>query len=992
MDRSPVFVVVGDADCWSVERRNPLVVVDSRLSSVENPFYVSGSQGVRCTKVVHFDQGSDVYIEFEAGAPGWTSGFTSALRFAAIPAESAWDHATNIESLAGAVVYVTNGSLYFSGTLSQSGLGTVVSPGVRAGLRLYDDNGTALAQWYVNGAAFGSAYTVAFGSYVAACAMAFGGAGNSNRGAILRADGDDQRFRPASSQPWGAAARVALVGGYSRPADGLDVAHASVTVYGRRSVTHSAAGFGYSARGTQTPSTQLRYVEFQVEALSAEGGAAVSVGLATTALDLGFQVGRFATGWGYRGNGTRYHNNSSVSVGVTYTVGDRPGVVWDPATGGVWFTKNGALLAGDPEAGTGAYYTNATGAIVPAVSPGNLGRVRVATHAREQLYRPSYAEAWDGADALPEQHYRGRLASEMEITTGVWFPWPWGGSRSGSPIGSVEVLNNDGAYDALRHWNLRDQSVAVYEPDGSQLGYAARALVDSAELVGERRARVLCRGVDALLDKRVERPIVAAGAVACAPTTPVEGESLSYNVSDSPLNVSLPFPLADLIVYDQGLSVSSHRRGDADKVRGFVRTVNPAGRQAVRNLLVPRRALDYALANNTFTTWPGDDPVSWTVVETPPNSNVTQAGSACRMIRNAGAPECSIRQSLGFNALGGGRVMVDLRISARTSGSLTVAVWTSSGTAVSKAANITSTGRFIVYLPWSSGPNATAFLRIYADDSTDLSIDSVEAYRIDSTTSLSALVSYVVSDLGGLGPVQWPTHASPSSSIFHGGIWSDQRPTVRQLLDELCASNLLGYYTDSAGRLTIVRLDVFNPFGGYWPLVSPVATLAANDVVGELSARDDLAPLLSDQVLWARNYARHSEAELAGGVSAAERAYLSSEGRVRRLNDGVSGMRYHPFYAGFANGAPPLKSLWSPANAQPTDIDLEFMPRLESCYVERRSFYECGVKSSRLRAIAPGQMVTLTHPRAGLPAGRNLMLVRKRRRAGAPVTQCLFWG
>src|SRR5690606_14935536 len=126
---------------------------------------------------------------------------------------------------------------------------------------------------------------------------------------------------------------------------------------------------------------------------------------------------------------------------------------------------------GDPETGAGATgaltttgFTTRLADIVPAVCP-SASRWRLCTHAREQLYRPAYAQAWDGADVLPEQHFRGLLGNDPYVERAISFP-QWGRrSTASEPVGAIELLNAGGHYNALREWTLRDQAVSCYELD-----------------------------------------------------------------------------------------------------------------------------------------------------------------------------------------------------------------------------------------------------------------------------------------------------------------------------------------------------------------------------------------------------------------------------------------------------------------------------------------------------------------------------------------------
>jgi hypothetical protein len=71
--------------------------------------------------------------------------------------------------------------------------------------------------------------------------------------------------------------------------------------------------------------------------------------------------------WLWRDDANRANNGSSAALGSAWAVGNVIGVACDPANGRLWWAKNNTWAAGDPAAGTGASYTNLTGAIKACV-------------------------------------------------------------------------------------------------------------------------------------------------------------------------------------------------------------------------------------------------------------------------------------------------------------------------------------------------------------------------------------------------------------------------------------------------------------------------------------------------------------------------------------------------------------------------------------------------------------------------------------------------
>lgn len=834
--------------------------------------------------------------------------------------------------------------------------------------------------------------------------------------ATMRPDLDDHQFPQVGCQPWGATARISDAGGYS-PAASLytnSTGATSLDAYRRvHATTGGAFGNAFAMTRSRAGSTALIYCEWDYQATDAND---TEVGLAATAQAT--YIGSNATSWGYGRLGAYYHGGAIIASNAAwvYAAGGYPGIIWQPSTGKLWYTLNGVPLSGDPQAGTGAHATNALGDLYPGSSIWQNGRIRVLTHAREQRYRPAYCEAWDGNDMLPEQHYRGRLKSNTEITQGIWFPIPWGGSRrTGSPIGTVEFANQDGRYDVALAADLRDQVVALYEIDGTRARPIARGLVDSLQMHEESVLRVLTRGTDAKLDKRIDQPHFAFGNVSVAPVAAVQDQQLTYNCADSPYvfggltaNDGTGAIVANggkIEVRDKGLLVTSFRRGNADVVRGFVRTAAVAGMQSIRNMNVrklSKLASDYYFLEG-FSSWAGDNPVGWTVAETAPNALITQNGNACRFIRNPGAAVASITKALG-SVTATAHVIVDMRVTAYTSGDLTISIIRDSDSAVLATApmNITSTGRFVGVLIKSDAVNNNS-LRITAADSTDMTVDSVEFGRALYTDNGGAgpgitPIEYLLVDCGGLTTADYSfTSTSQDGTV---GLWSDERPTLRTVLDALMVAWQRDYYTDAEGRLQFVFWE-----NNIESVASYVADIAAGDIAGMAAVEDDLAPALSDSHASRQNYAVHSETDLAGGVSNAERAILIAENRTVKLDLTLSGgglgggvsdaFPLHPFYS-HALGAAPIESIRTPASEStdprnPGGVGT-YLYRMHRRYAQRRRFYTITVNAAKVRDVRPGDAVRLTLPRLGLETGKTLMVVSKTRRLIGPTIKLKLWG
>ena len=119
------------------------------------------------------------------------------------------------------------------------------------------------------------------------------------------------------------------------------------------------------------------YFEATIQALSGNNFFMIGAcGIQTTNTLYANLTGQVANGWGVQCNGStggaKYNNNGIVNVSnasfASWVVNDVLQCAVDVTNGRIWFGKNNVWLEGVPSAGTGASYTNLTGAIAPSVS------------------------------------------------------------------------------------------------------------------------------------------------------------------------------------------------------------------------------------------------------------------------------------------------------------------------------------------------------------------------------------------------------------------------------------------------------------------------------------------------------------------------------------------------------------------------------------------------------------------------------------------------
>lgn len=958
---SQTFVVLGDADWWAAEYGHIDIGVDSRLRSVRRDYNDSNWRSVVCSGSRDAISGK-FYAQILMVVGASNNGFGLVL----VGSESTIATA-QIASVAGSVAVFRGGTIWHDGSTVQTGLPTYAVGDVM-GLALYRESGALKVQFYKNGSTEGTAVTLTEGSYRLAASNYF-----VTHEYFLSVDYDSMRNdMPTDCQPWGAAARVSDIGGYSPAATKYTSAHSSVTLdaYGRTATgtVNFASAIAVDTSPVPLSRTGLLYSEWLIEVTAS--GHLIGLGLSTE--NLASYPGSSATSYGYTKSGFTFNNAVSAGPYATYTTADRPGVIWEPSSGKIWFTKNGVAITGDPEAGTGQSYTATLGAALnPMAAPYGSGRLRLRTHAREQTDRPSYCVAWDGADILPEQHYSERLLPGTEITFGVWFPFPWGGSRrSGSPVGAIQLSNTDGNYDKLRTYDLRDQEAVLYEMVDDVPAYLARVRIDALSFENESSLSVATRGMDSLLDVRIDEQALLLGQChGFVPSIPIPGTDLIWDVTHT------PYFFGNL--YDQGVPITlgtGYFHAQPVIAQGFRRPVSVGvnGKQAMQEISTFRQTTQISLTNSSFTAWTGDNPDGWTVTEAGPAALITQNGNACRFVRTGGASTLKIAQAISVSPVFGSAVFIRLNIGTYVSGDLMIGVDGFSG----PLAGITGTGVWIVPIDAAGPPTS---VDIFASGAvTDISVDDVEIWQATEISFRDSMYTYLMEEYAGMLSSQYDMGEQPSNytlSFTECGYWSDKRPTVRAIIDAVNETWLSDYYTTPEGVLKFVAL--YEPTDASITLAGTLEELHGR---GPLSIRDDSAPALTDSFIYDFNFSPYSDSELAGSVSASDRSVFTSKGAV------YVGGGYHSFYSA-ATGAP---SKVTYLDVRVDDVTAE---TLTLCYADRKAFFERDYDNEQVRPYNPGDYITLKADRYGLSvSGKAVFVVSKTRRLGDPVTHMTFWG
>lgn len=792
-------------------------------------------------------------------------------------------------------------------------------------------------------------------------------------------DADDLRYMPSDCQAWGAAARVADCGGYSPAATkmptSIGATAAGFDAYGRVMNSSATSDIGaWLDAPNRSAATGFVYYEVKVEDGGIYGGM---VGIGTRTHNVGGYSfpGHSAESWGYYGaDGSKYHAGASAAYGNTFTTGDVIGMIWQPSTGMLWWSKNGVVQnSGNPQSGINAAYSNVTGDLVPMLSVYG-GRHRIATHAREQLYRPTYCEAWDGADVLPEAFFRGTLKTPINFEQGIWFSAVWGNSsKSKSPLGAVELANSDGFYDAMIEASLRDQSISVYEFD-SYLRATKEALVsiETIQAQAESSIRVISSERKTVLSTRLDYPLLVIGGTAqYCPVLPRDnGTGLEYDVCHT--------EFADFTVYDGGVEVIDWERLAAvsGKGCGFRRTVNPAKKQTT--FVTTSVRYDAPALTNPTLTWSGGAITGWTI-QTAGGGTVTDSGGNVRLLATT-VQTARIRQFIGGGD--GYDRYLRVNVTTRTGGDLAVYLESATlGVLDSRRIHIGGTGDFYVFVPGGQASDEDLVIENSTHANCDITITEVEITRCTPTRHIAY---QLFGDFAGLTATTQYDTTLPSTAEMPTAYFTDKRPTIAELADLVLSQSLVAWFYNKNDVIEYTWLmapeDVSDSVGNYR------GEIAEHMVVGPISVEDELAPSLSDRGQMMRCYDVHSDTDIVTSITAGERNYLMKEALDHKLdlslsNDSSDPRAYHPFYSA-ALAAPAMPRYSSNYFTDDPNIMTYGSgdPALKTChrvYAKKRNRFKVTMKRDEFKAmqIVRGCLVNLKHTRYGLSAGKRLQVM-----------------
>lgn len=751
----------------------------------------------------------------------------------------------------------------------------------------------------------------------------------------------------------------------------------------------------------------------------------VSLGLVKDTASLSTYVGGDADGWGYRLAEGEIHNAGSSVASVT--AGDKGDIVgiWldvpDGATASATWFLNGDPIHTEVLPDTGPWY--------PAVSIGtaddeDVMRVWINGGQRDFEYPVPGVEGWfefppdvptlriatrdyiaPPTDPIPNAVWEGRISGDsVEIVQQLMF-WPDGGrSTQGSAV-NVTVANGDGMLDPWLDLDARELPVSMQWVQQGQSILSARDIaemvVDDMIVQDDGSVRLTFKGgmqaFDAPLQSRFfppsADPIVAGkpypillGAARSVTPTLVDPVNRIYQVSDAGLpgwgwvrDMGAPLDPNDI---PPGYVINPDQAGITLETEAIGKLTVDASSTGGGTL--PTLADDIWLGygdpfqSDTGGGLAGFDQESGATFVPLIFARLTSTGLSSKPYFALSTAQMTAGRSY--------RYRVDLRTlpPIHSFGQPAVAISTPTGIpqAVFTAAGvyegiITATSTFIPRIEMVAALNTTfaqiaqAYILEIPDDYDPAVLQAI---------TLTDFVREVVEGRLGLTPAAWSradTEAIDAATGYAGiGFFATEGMTARQALDAVLDSYTACAWVDEEGVLRFTRLT---------PPEDEVSLgeITAADLLSDIQVRPDLAPALTTQIQFRKNWTVLNETDFVTDfivVPMAVRTALSQP------------------YQGVVASAIPVSATYATAvNAAPKGLLLDVREDAQAeadhvvgYYATLRKFYTTEVPAEL--ELQAGQVWTLKYPRYGLDAGKNLMVSRISRRIGTETIAVTFRG
>jgi hypothetical protein len=599
----------------------------------------------------------------------------------------------------------------------------------------------------------------------------------------------------------------------------------------------------------------------------------------------------------------------------------------------------------------------------------------------------------------------------------------WAQRRGSNGLGNIELINVDGALDALMISALIDSRVAVFVVDQDQPMSAATqvaaGVVKSIEGRGEQTARIVTGDVLALLDVPMQaslyesgdgadtligrpRPIAIGNPLSC-PIVLVNEIDYEYDCHDSDAVAIVTvrdkgYPLAEGTMPGDGWQVAT-----SPGIHGIELLQTPVGR-VVADVSATSFSAETIIgsAEGDFAT----DLTDWTVTtESSGGGTATAEWDASGAARLGGdkLAETSGVATYGelefpTGLLAGQRydysIDVDLTVAGLAGYALlqvffrptslapgefvTLALYSATTTTTASGTfTAPADGSFVIRCGAANGASADAL------------VDNVRMDRVSAGGNVVDIIEQLLARAGiGVDQIDADSLAALASARpWACSYWSDGAERIVDVLQQVLDSVYGWMYTNAEGQIAVGVLEPPEAAD------APVIEITTTELAGEIEIEPDLAPGLSTTVAGARNWYRYGEGELADALDDADRALLTADYRIRKTATDPVGLELGP-RAGAAVSEL-SKSGIATLLDDPTNIQAaaDYLADLFPAGMPRR-FYKIPVFLSRTAAAAlnPGAKVLLTHDRYGCDSGRELRLVEPAGKAGDDLMILRCWG
>jgi hypothetical protein len=262
-------------------------------------------------------------------------------------------------------------------------------------------------------------------------------------------------------------------------------------------------------------------------------------------------------------------------------------------------------------------------------------------------------------------------------------------------------------------------------------------------------------------------------------------------------------------------------------------------------------------------------------------------------------------------------------------------------------------------------------------------INAVYLYPCERIDSLAEIIRFAGVTRGNLstGDLDTTALAAVDTATGYAIGWHSNGGEVRGIdLANLAAQSFgVAIFQDGSGKLAPVQIDT--------PAVSADFALDELDIL-DITWEADTAPGLSTRMHYGRNYAPHSDDDVALVSVATPAGALFASQLKQEVLTVTTTETLDAVYADAADREPLESILSEQADAQ-AEID-----RLCALYTVPRAFYtvKAFVESGTTHTIEPGDTVEVTHSRYGLSAGVNLLVVAARSDFLGNSVDLVLWG